>query len=177
MMDTLDNVYCDVMVEKPLPSCEHRALMHCSMDPKQYSCTASCDMMMACCSHNCTAPCSTCQQLNAPSLEGKTSRQSHRQHSCERELFCGHRCQAACSIDHVCTTSCNRACRQTCSHAVCRKSCATPCAPCQERCTWYLIPVDMTFEIHSYADCRTCPHFTCPVPCGSVCCNLNSNVN
>jgi hypothetical protein len=146
-MESLEQVFCDVVVTKPLPNCEHPAQLPCSADPQQYTCTAPCGGIMTCCGRDCKYLCSECQKMGVgPGKE----RSQHMQHLCEKSLYCGHRCGKPCSQDHVCKTSCDQECQQRCPHAKCKSRCSKPCAPCMEPCMW------------------ACPHRKCPVPCGSV---------
>jgi len=135
-LDNLDAEYCDFEMEKPLPTCEHSAVMACGQDPATYKCTKRCGLEMKCCSKSCIAPCNECQSKNPPQFDEKTVRTQHRTHACETSLHCGHRCQEHCSDDHHHTVKCMLTCRQSCVHARCYRSCSTLCAPCQEPCSW-----------------------------------------
>ncbi|TFK44429.1 hypothetical protein BDQ12DRAFT_672980 [Crucibulum laeve] len=160
LLDNLEQVTCNVMVEKTLPNCEHIVPLKCSEDPVNYICTARCNGIMSCCGRNCGSSCYGCRTLpgNA-SVEGeRTQRRNHTQHPCDKLLYCGHRCPKACSQDHECVTKCTEPCRQECIHAQCRQNCSTPCSPCQEKCTW------------------KCQHYICPLPCGSICARLPCDV-
>ncbi|KAI6119903.1 hypothetical protein EDD16DRAFT_1579433 [Pisolithus croceorrhizus] len=155
-LDTLDRIYCDFVLEKRLPHCEHSVHMECSQNPEDYRCKARCGELMSCCGKMCNAPCYDCQRANDPHSEEALfiRRQNHHRHPCQKNLHCEHICQEACSNDHEHTRRCMEPCRQACTHAKCRLPCSEPCAPCKEQCTW------------------TCPHRVCPVPCGSVCARL-----
>ncbi|KAI6157793.1 hypothetical protein BKA82DRAFT_4061548 [Pisolithus tinctorius] len=155
-LDTLDSVYCNYVLEKQLPHCEHSVPMECSQDAEDHRCEARCGELMSCCSRMCNAPCYECQRRNDPQFEeaGLIRRQKHRIHPCQKSLHCEHICQEACSGNHEHTRRCMDPCRQACAHARCKLPCSDPCAPCKEQCTW------------------TCPHRNCPVPCGSVCARL-----
>ncbi|OAX35179.1 hypothetical protein K503DRAFT_868436 [Rhizopogon vinicolor AM-OR11-026] len=157
-LSTLESVFCDFIVNKDLPHCEHAAPMACSTDPSTYPCKAPCSGIMGCCGRTCKAKCHGCQQKNPPSEGEHTQRTQHLPHSCEKPLFCEHLCQDPCSNNHTHTVSCKKPCRQACSHTRCKLPCSAPCAPCQEPCTW------------------SCPHRSCPVPCGSVCARLPCDV-
>ncbi|KAI5827612.1 P-loop containing nucleoside triphosphate hydrolase protein [Schizophyllum commune Tattone D] len=156
LMNDLENVACEVVVEKDLPTCEHSASMPCSWDAEAHLCTKPCDGIMGCCGRTCQSRCSDCQSLNQDQRadDGKVTRAQHTRHPCKKPLFCGHACPLPCARDHVCTKSCSEDCRQECAHAKCRLRCSAPCASCKEACTW------------------TCAHKACPVPCGSVCIRL-----
>ena len=137
LWDNPAEIPCVVLVEKSLLNCRHVATMLCSTDPTAYLCNALCGGIMSCCGRNCSARCHQCQELNV----GQTDRDragllKHREHPCQKSLFCQHRCMLSCSQDHQCTTMCRAACRQACPHAKCKKHCSEPCAPCQEACTW-----------------------------------------
>ncbi|PCH43420.1 nucleoside triphosphate hydrolase protein [Wolfiporia cocos MD-104 SS10] len=159
-LDDLSTVYCNVIVSRPLPSCEHEASMKCSQDLAAYVCTEVCSGILSCCGRSCKAQCHECQRMNRTATveeqetPGPTPRLQHKTHPCEKMLYCGHLCGKACSQDHECTNICKESCRQVCNHARCRNYCSTPCAPCQEPCSW------------------KCPHYSCPVPCGSICARL-----
>ncbi|KAL4078405.1 hypothetical protein V8B97DRAFT_1937181 [Scleroderma yunnanense] len=155
-LDMIQNIYCDFVVMKQLPHCEHSAPMECSQDPENYPCQERCAVLMPCCSKTCKAPCYECQRESNPPLEesGQVKRDKHMHHLCQKSLHCEHLCQEACSENHSHTNRCMKLCRQACPHAKCTLPCSVPCAPCKEECTW------------------TCPHYTCPVPCGSVCARL-----
>jgi hypothetical protein len=171
-LDDLSEVQCDEIVVKQLPSCEHEVSAKCSTDPELIRCMAVCGGILACCGRNCRSRCHSCQTLNDPPVlqHGTTNilREHHVQHPCERRLYCEHQCDQPCSSDHACTTICKQPCRQVCPHARCKQYCSTPCAPCQEPCTWYITHYQY-FSVVSNPIDRICPHYTCPVPCGSVC--------
>ncbi|KAF8639511.1 hypothetical protein AX17_001416 [Amanita inopinata Kibby_2008] len=154
LMENLEAVKCIVIVEKQLPTCEHTAELPCSTDVTEYICTRPCNGVMTCCGRDCSAQCYRCQRKNVANELGRTERMSHCEHLCNKSLYCGHECSLPCSRDHQCMTKCQKPCRQKCVHARCSGKCSTPCAPCMERCTWL------------------CSHFTCPLPCGSVCTRL-----
>ncbi|KAH7108426.1 AAA domain-containing protein [Auriculariales sp. MPI-PUGE-AT-0066] len=160
----LDKVRCRVKVVKALLRCEHSAVMECSRSPENWICKEMCGQR-AKCGHICKARCYDCQQRNIRSPDdteehGEVSerivREHHVPHRCGRILFCQHPCSSDCgnSEDHKCTTDCQAACRQLCSHVTCNKPCGTSCNACKEECVW------------------KCPHYTCPVPCGSPCVRL-----
>lgn len=135
-LDNLDAIYCDFKMEKPLPTCEHSAVMACGQDPSLYSCNERCGSTLKCCSKSCNARCHECQSENIPQAGERIIRTQHRTHPCESLLYCGHRCQEHCSEGHDHTSKCLKTCRQSCSHAQCRKPCSTLCSPCQEPCAW-----------------------------------------
>ncbi|KAF9227364.1 hypothetical protein BS17DRAFT_747823 [Gyrodon lividus] len=154
-LDTIERIYCNQEVAKPLPHCEHIASMPCSQEPENHRCLTRCAEWMSCCSKSCSASCYQCQEGNRQSDEGGSiKRTKHLAHSCEKRLYCEHQCQEPCSEDHEHTMRCKAKCRQVCPHAQCRRECSFPCAPCKQNCTW------------------ACPHYRCPVPCGSVCARL-----
>ena len=149
----LEEVYCAVVVHRPLPSCEHSASMACSADPSQIRCTQACDVERLCCSKRCPAQCWECKDLSTkPRLRlqsGQVTRVNHVRHSCDKVLFCQHICEQFCATGHVCG-DCTSECRQSCVHRRCELGCSIACTPCAEPCPW------------------SCPHQMCPVPCGSV---------
>lgn len=108
--------------------------MKCSEDPAHYRCSASCSGSMLCCGRTCKAQCYQCQSLN----DG-TQRTQHKEHPCEKPLYCAHLCGKPCSIDHTCTQTCREPCRQECSHSRCKDYCHTPCSPCQKPCNWLVL--------------------------------------
>lgn len=171
MLDSLDEVVCNVLVEKSLLRCEHSAAMRCSDDASTYTCLAPCGGIMTCCGRTCRNTCSACQSKNTVGEDGRIVRAEHCQHSCQKPLYCQHLCQNPCSRDHEHSKMCKAPCRQVCAHAKCRLPCSAPCAPCQGKCTWYAYISNMSdvLELNVSRFCRNCPHYTCPVPCGSVC--------
>ncbi|KAJ6587167.1 hypothetical protein DFH09DRAFT_248112 [Mycena vulgaris] len=154
-LDDLDDVLCGTSVTKSFPGCEHSAQMLCSSDPSEARCDSICGGAMTCCGRPCKSRCHECQGVNTPA-EGKTriARLQHREHPCEKLLFCSHFCSKPCSQDHECATVCRGQCRQICSHSRCPNYCSSLCSPCMKACTW------------------VCPHEKCPLPCGSVCARL-----
>lgn len=151
MLDKLDEVYCDVLVEKELASCEHSAQMKCSDNPSSYSCTRPCGGIMECCGRTCNSNCRRCQHQNGLPKDGlgleqetvAIKRTAHVQHPCRKILHCAHLCPNSCSKGHKCATICKERCRQQCPHAGCKEYCSTPCSPCQEPCTWYVTIVTL----------------------------------
>lgn len=133
-LDMLHSIYCDHIVVKQLPHCEHSAPMECSMNPEDYSCQAPCAGWMPCCSKTCKASCYECQRENVQ--DGYVTRDKHVRHPCQKSLHCEHICQEACSESHNHTSRCLEPCRQECPHAKCKRPCSDPCAPCKEQCTW-----------------------------------------
>ncbi len=154
--DDLQDVQCNVNVEKTLPQCEHTARVQCHQDPKLVRCRSICGGLMTCCSRKCSSTCNECRTITAAAftlnqLPSRITRTTHRNHPCERLLYCQHHCGRNCSQDHECNNNCSERCRQTCSHHTCEKPCSEPCPPCMEPCSWM------------------CGHGNvCPVPCGSV---------
>ncbi|KAG9309780.1 hypothetical protein JVU11DRAFT_10154 [Chiua virens] len=147
-LDMLGNVRCDEEVVKQLQNCGHSASMPCFQDPENYRCRVRCTGLMTCCGKTCNASCNDCQVVDTD-----TERTKHASHPCQKRLYCEHACQEPCSEGHEHTTQCGLKCRQVCLHAQCKRPCYVPCAPCEQ-------------------PCMTCPHYTCPVPCGSVCARL-----
>ena len=157
----LEEVYCAVVVRRPLPGCEHSVSMACSADPSQIRCTNACDVERPCCSKRCPAQCWECKKPPM-TLEFEFALQfgfqfdwetppgvDHVRHACGKVLFCQHICEEFCAIGHVCG-ECTSECRQSCVHHSCELGCSIACTPCAEPCPW------------------SCPHQMCPVPCGSV---------
>lgn len=152
--DDIKSVYCSKMVQKKLPGCEHSAIMHCSLPAETFRCTKTCGGIMACCGRTCKSSCFDCQQKSdSTGVTRPVQRLSHKEHHCERTLYCQHFCGKTCSQDHECTMSCKGQCRQRCAHHKCPNPCGDACAPCAEPCLWI------------------CPHSSCPVTCGAVCFN------
>ncbi|KAJ4474239.1 hypothetical protein J3R30DRAFT_649522 [Lentinula aciculospora] len=158
--DDLKSVYCRKQVEKKLVTCEHSAVMDCSMSPKSFRCTRVCGGITPCCGKTCKSTCSDCQEKSKPAAETPNliHRSSHKEHSCDRSLYCQHPCGQVCSKDHECAMFCKQQCRQRCSHHKCTKPCGEACAPCAEPCEWI------------------CPHSSCPVTCGAICARLPCDV-
>lgn len=145
-----EQIVCEAIVKRKLPTCDHEAEMPCSQDPSTVLCRHPCNSASDCGKHRCKARCHECQALSkrAQNIGGIVNR--HKAHSCDRDLLCGHRCADLCTSDHECSGRCNSPCRQTCSHQTCNLGCSAPCVPCKEKCEW------------------TCEHHACPLPCGSV---------
>jgi len=136
-MDNLAEVFCNTVITKQLPNCEHTADLACAADPSEHRCRSLCGGIMACCGRNCSSQCHNCQRQNETNTDqDQHARVAHHPHPCQKTLFCQHQCQLSCSQEHQCTTQCNRPCRQQCPHARCRQACSNPCTPCQEPCTW-----------------------------------------
>lgn len=134
-LDDLSEVPCHMIVTKSLPRCEHLAEMGCSADPSQTLCIEFCGGTMTCCGRDCKSRCYQCQAVNEE--DGRPiNRIVHEKHQCQKTLFCEHICVNNCSVDHQHTQICKEPCRQECAHARCKKYCSSPCAPCQEPCTW-----------------------------------------
>lgn len=156
-LEDLASVQCDTKVVKKLPGCEHSARTECHRDPSTVWCSEPCGGTLSCCTKTCKAGCSSCRSLTLeksgiePRTAGKVLRTHHKDHPCERLLYCEHECRSKCHPkDQDCNSSCKETCRQQCVHNKCKKPCSEPCAPCMEPCVW------------------TCAHMTCPVLCGSV---------
>lgn len=142
-LDTLDQVNCQTMVTKALPTCGHSAKMACYQDPASSLCNLPCDVELACCSTTCRGTCGTCQTFSPTP--------HHKSHTCSRSLICGHTCGGACEIGHICRSACSQSCLQKCSHRGCKNGCGVACTPCVEDCDW------------------ACPHQgSCLVQCGTV---------
>ncbi|KNZ77104.1 NFX1-type zinc finger-containing protein 1 [Termitomyces sp. J132] len=156
LLDKLEEAFCNVIIVKNLPTCEHSVEMRCSDDPSLYKCIQPCAGIMECCGRTCNSNCYQCQAKNVSSAQdtSRILRTFHVNHPCRKVLHCAHICNGPCSRDHKCILICKEQCRQECAHAQCKEYCSTPCSPCQEPCIW------------------KCPHFACPVPCGSVCARL-----
>jgi hypothetical protein len=136
LWDCLEDVPCDFPMTKSLPNCEHTAELRCSADPALHPCTAFCGGIMRCCGRDCNSRCHECQCLNTDNQAQPFRRSKYHNHPCQKTLFCQHSCSEMCSQEHQCTTVCKEPCRQQCSHTRCKNYCSTPCAPCQEPCTW-----------------------------------------
>lgn len=153
-LDHPESIACSEVVEKQLPSCEHKARMKCSVDPAQVPCKASCNGYLQCCDKQCQSECGRCQDHNPGGQgvgTGITTRTKHAHHPCTKPLYCQHLCGGDCSKGHDCSNvTCQKPCRQKCQHHRCKLWCSVPCAPCMEPCEW------------------SCDHHACPVSCGAV---------
>ena len=139
-MDSLSEIFCNEVVLKTLPNCEHTAKMKCSLDTTNFRCEVPCKgIMTSCCGRDCIARCFECQEVNVRVADGPIPRNVHRQHPCKKPLMCEHLCQNSCSQDHQCTTICKEACRQVCKHARCKNSCSNPL--CSLSGTVYLVGI------------------------------------
>ena len=142
--------------------------MPCSQDLEDYRCQARCGELMACCGKSCNTSCDECQSLNDTLTDGGAiKRTKHTRHPCQKRLYCEHTCQEVCSESHEHTTHCKANCGQVCPHSRCRNQCSVPCAPCKQPCTWYVV-VLLYSVLLLKNDCRSCTHYSCPIPCGSV---------
>lgn len=149
LQDDRSNYRCREQVEKQLPHCEHRLIMDCCQDPSEVRCQALCNKSMACCQQSCKSRCCECQQVSP--VAG--TRDQHKGHPCGRIMHCQHPCTQLCDTNHkeVCgIADCREACRQSCTHHICKLGCSAPCTPCVMPCPW------------------KCEHHECAVPCGSV---------
>ncbi|KAF8813222.1 P-loop containing nucleoside triphosphate hydrolase protein, partial [Phlegmacium glaucopus] len=151
-LDSLGEVFCDFKMEKDLPLCEHTAIMSCGQDPSDYSCLARCDRLMECCSKICRSRCHECQTDNVKQEDGKVARAQHRTHPCEKRLHCSHPCRAKCSSSHEHTKRCMERLSLTLLGALCSLS----------RTMWMV----------GFFLLLSCDHYSCPVPCGSICVRL-----
>ncbi|CAK9783071.1 unnamed protein product [Cutaneotrichosporon oleaginosum] len=170
----LQAIRCVTPVPKPLPFCEHSAVVECHHDDlSDIQCHARCDMPMACCSKTCVSPCHSCLGLTKtainqtkgarPRIEPFTEesaptntvieRTHHVKHNCGALVpGCGHPCGYFCGSKHThSTATCIAPCHRACEHGECPSPCHEACSPCAERCTW------------------ACEHKKCAMPCGMPC--------
>jgi hypothetical protein len=145
-----NEIECDVLVKKDLPTCEHIITMKCTAELSSQRCQSLCDKILPCCGRTCSSKCHECQDRNKDVSATPGEYVNHAAHKCGKDLRCGHPCADLCTPNHSCSGQCKAPCRQSCSHRRCEKGCSGLCGPCLEPCPW------------------TCEHYTCPLPCGSV---------
>jgi hypothetical protein len=94
LMETLQDVFCDALVTKPLPHCEHTAQLACSQSPENHMCMTPCRRERPCCSKACPSACGQCQTLNTPdddlyatTIPGLIVRKEHMSHTCKKTLY------------------------------------------------------------------------------------------
>ncbi|KAL1670096.1 hypothetical protein GGF50DRAFT_122799 [Schizophyllum commune] len=95
LMNDLENVACEVVVEKDLPTCEHSASMPCSWDAEAHLCTKPCDGIMGCCGRTCQ----TCAHKACPVPCGSVCIRLPCDEPCRNEMPCGHQCPSVCGED------------------------------------------------------------------------------
>ncbi|KAL2090898.1 hypothetical protein ACEWY4_013161 [Coilia grayii] len=160
---------CKVLVEKVMPTCQHKQMVPCYQDAWLFICQVPCVKNLEC-GHPCRA---TCGELCTPrcmvrvpmKLKCGHSQQVHCyvlreggeppcEVKCGATLRCGHPCPGTC---HGCKQGrlhrpCDQKCRHVlvCSHA-CREPCTRDCPPCAMPCQ------------------NRCPHSVCKKSCGQPC--------
>lgn len=171
---------CSTKVEKTVPQCQHKQIMHCGTDPSSFkNCKAKCDRKLVGCGHPCSnlcfQPCSTeCKELvpyPKPTGCGHTILvPCHIKHALEPDsLQLQELCKEPCQFllepcEHPCRGTCgscwqgqlHQPCQEPCGRVlVCNHSCKAPCAeicpPCKERCL------------------EKCVHSGCKFICGRPC--------
>ena len=126
---------CNTLVEKCIPSCRHKHLMPCSLDPAVFSCTSPCEKWMRCFRHKCPMLCgepcpSRCEiivektelcghTMTVPCYMSQTTLQCTQK--CTKTLPCGHKCSETCNVP--CTVKCQNhvTSDQPCGHRITQK--------------------------------------------------------
>ena len=184
------DTYCQVVVEKALPSCGHKATVKCGDDLKKVQCRVTCDKKLPCfhrCQSYCSQPCTRkCQEL----VKRKDWPCGHEVEIacsatpldcpvlCGAALECGHPCPGKCGecrmgrVHKRCKLKCSRV--LVCSH-VCKAGCTSSCPPCtvscENRCVHSECPYQCGEACKPCAEkCEwECSHFKCSKLCGELC--------
>ena len=135
---------------------------------RTFSCTERCNQALSCL-HLCSAKCGECCQLTFETTgdlldERNLVRLEHHQpcdQPCERNLFCGHECNATPCHDANQCPPCTKPCLIGCEHSVCKSQCRVSCSMCAHPCTWRC-----TCE----ANIEPCT-LSCGSPCNRLPCN------
>lgn len=144
-------IYCDTLVQKTVPGCNHTVEVACSLDVTldRYRCPTPCATILSC-GHPCPG---TCGQCNTKTNTGQrsVSHQKCRKVCGRRFGTCNHTCHKPCHDGKDCGP-CLSPCEVRCQHSQCTLLCHEACAPCIEICTW------------------SCEHQgSCTMPCSAPC--------
>ncbi|CAB5368199.1 unnamed protein product [Rhizophagus irregularis] len=164
----VNSVLCRVKVFKTLPKCGHKLEVMCNKSVDDIICKQPCGELNTC-DHPCSSPCNECQKRSIKANEDepifdengyiKRNKHGYCRKKCERNLFCGHKCEEVCHEGKNCMP-CTAKCTVSCSHSTCKLECFKPCSSCAEQCDWY------------------CPHgkgrclLSCGAPCSRLPCDL-----
>ncbi|PKC17959.1 P-loop containing nucleoside triphosphate hydrolase protein [Rhizophagus irregularis] len=164
----VNSVLCRVKVFKTLPKCGHKLEVMCNKSVDEIICKQPCGELNTC-DHPCSSPCNECQKRSIKANEDepifdengyiKRNKHGYCRKKCERNLFCGHKCEEVCHEGKNCMP-CTAKCTVSCSHSTCKLECFKPCSSCAEQCDWY------------------CPHgkgrclLSCGAPCSRLPCDL-----
>ncbi|XP_048877737.1 NFX1-type zinc finger-containing protein 1 [Brienomyrus brachyistius] len=162
---------CPVLLEKVIPTCQHKQMVPCYQDPQQFICQEPCKQTLECghscdmvCGMLCTTRCMVnvnmelqCghhQKVPCYYISSEVKRQPNCHKKCSEILKCGHSCSGTC---HKCNQgryhkACDFHCGRPliCSH-MCQEPCVSECPPCQHLCE------------------NRCVHSACPKACGQPC--------
>ncbi|RUP46648.1 P-loop containing nucleoside triphosphate hydrolase protein [Jimgerdemannia flammicorona] len=98
-------LFCTVMAERKLLTCEHSLSMMCSADITTVRCTQLCKMPLPC-GHKCQQNCLECQDYNLekPTVGERIERTYHPvcTSSCGKIPSCGHPCSLTCHPQNAC---------------------------------------------------------------------------
>ena len=184
------DTYCQVVVEKALPSCGHKTTVKCGDDLKKVQCRVTCDKKLPCfhrCQSYCSQPCTRkCQEL----VKRKDWPCGHEVEIacsatpadcpvlCGATLECGHPCPGKCGecrmgrVHKRCKLKCSRV--LVCSH-VCKAGCTSSCPPCTVSCENRCVHSKCAYQCGEA--CKPCAekckwecfHFKCSKLCGELC--------
>jgi AAA domain len=144
-------VFCEVLVQKPVPGCDHMVKVACStkVTSDEYKCPTLCAATLAC-GHPCPGTCGQCNIKRGTEID-HTAHQKCRKICTKPFGTCNHLCSKRCHHEEDCGL-CQSRCEVRCQHSRCAQRCSEPCAPCVEKCTW------------------SCDHQgACTMPCSSPC--------
>jgi hypothetical protein len=104
-----DSIYCDVLVSKEVPGCNHTVEIKCSLDinDEKFRCPLPCTEHLSC-GHQCPGSCGRCNQKNATG-------QSTVKH-CECTKICGRKYG-------TCNHNCKRKCHGGSDCGLCQQPC------------------------------------------------------
>ncbi|CAL8340356.1 unnamed protein product [Merluccius merluccius] len=160
---------CPVKLEKIIPTCGHKQMVPCHVNPNNFKCRMPCEKSLGCghdCEDLCGDPCTIYCKTKVPLILKCGHTQMHYcyyktkeyepncKNPCNLELKCGHTCTGTCygcnqgRYHCPCTHGCERL--LICSHK-CREPCTRECPPCQLPCG------------------NVCVHSKCMKRCGQAC--------
>ncbi|XP_076063757.1 NFX1-type zinc finger-containing protein 1-like isoform X2 [Oratosquilla oratoria] len=190
---------CMEIVEKTVPSCNHKIEIECHKEASAKHCQNKCTLTLECqhqCKARCCDPCTNeCQQIV------KTSKKCPKGHAiglpcylkytiadeeawayclepCGQILDCSHICSGMCGqclngrLHMPCGEPCER--QLVCGH-VCKEKCSKVCPPCQAMCPWKCDHSKCCKKCGiPCAPCKEscnwkCAHHSCSNKCGEAC--------
>ena len=187
---------CKELVEKIIPSCQHKQQVPCYKDPSEFECQEECPKNLPCghrckrkCGEKCTRECQMLIECDWPcghrgqaecyiTKEKYTKLLRKCRHPCGEILECGHCCKGECGqcrqgrLHSPCQEKCDRP--LLCGH-LCSENCANNCPPCNKKCPFSCPHAPCG---HKCSDpCKECPHacewkcwhYRCMQLCGEIC--------